>query len=253
MNESRATCPLCQGKARPEFRRVENFRYFHCQDCDFIFIDGDVMREIDEGRQICAYNEQYWNSELSAARERAFGPALARVAEVVLYCQIPIKRFIDIGTGYLLDSLSWVLPSSRALFHGVELFPPELTLRTRHENYIVGSLASYSRPFQCGSCIEVAEHLTPQDVVRHGGRSCASLGAERVLYFQYRPHRLRAPGGHRISRPPLPGAYLDLVRYGAWRGFRAARFSGSSDSGKILGRSGGIRRRILAGRPRDYR
>ena len=30
MNESRATCPLCQGKARPEFRRVENFRYFHC-------------------------------------------------------------------------------------------------------------------------------------------------------------------------------------------------------------------------------
>jgi hypothetical protein len=142
------------------------------------------MKEIDDGRQICPYDAHYWEAELAAARARAFGSALARVAEAVLYCRIPIERFIDIGTGpgYLLDSLSWVMPSSRALFHGVELFPPEPAWRTRHENYTIGSLASFSRPFQCGTCIEVVEHLTPR-MLSSMARELAQVSAPGACYI----------------------------------------------------------------------
>jgi Zn ribbon nucleic-acid-binding protein len=168
MTRNGATCPLCSRAERSAFKEIDGFTYYECSDCDFIFIDADVMARIDAGEQLRTYDTQYWESELSAARERAWGPALARVAEVILYCRIPIKRFIDIGTGpgYILDSLSWALPSSRSLFYGIELFPPDPRHRTTHPNYKTGSLASFVRPFQCGSCIEVVEHLTPKMLSR---------------------------------------------------------------------------------------
>jgi hypothetical protein len=184
MSRGDATCPVCGRGERPAFRQIDNFMYYECNACDFIFIAGGVMARIDAGEQIRSYEKAYWESELGTARERAWGPALARVAEAILYCRVPIKRFIDIGTGpgYILDSLSWVLPSSSALFHGVELFPPALQYRTRHPNYKVGSLASFSQPFQCGSCIEVVEHLTPK-MLSGMAADLARVSAEGACYI----------------------------------------------------------------------
>jgi hypothetical protein len=81
----------------------------------------------------------------------------------LLYCRIPVERFIDIGSGpgFLLDALSTYLPSHRARFYGVEKFPPQESERSRHENYLCADLTDVELKFECGVCIEVIEHLTP--------------------------------------------------------------------------------------------
>jgi len=155
-------CPLCQGSAR-HYTVVQKVEYFECTKCDFIFADPDLLRRVDEGEPLRRYDTEYWDSELASARDRSFGSSLARAAEVLLYCRIPVEKFIDIGTGpgYLLDALSKYLPSHRNVFFGVEKFPPDQSERTRHENYVCSDLADVGEVFQCGVCIEVIEHLTP--------------------------------------------------------------------------------------------
>ncbi len=158
-----AACPLCEAADRPVYATVAGYRYHACAACDFIFLEPEAMARVDRGESLRAYDAAYWAAELHSARERSWGPAIARVAELLLYCPIPVERFIDIGTGpgYLLDALSWFLPASRLVFHGVELFPPAEAERTTHPNYRTGPLRTVPGPFQAASCIEVIEHLTP--------------------------------------------------------------------------------------------
>jgi hypothetical protein len=156
------SCPLCRSRVS-KFRDVDEVAYFECTDCDFIFADPEFISRIDAGENVRKYDESYWQSELGAARQRSFGSSLARAAEALLYCRIPVERFIDIGSGpgFLLDALSTYLPSHRDRFYGVEKFPPPEVERSNHENYLCADLADVDLRFECGVCIEVIEHLTP--------------------------------------------------------------------------------------------
>ncbi len=112
------------------------------------------------------YDTSYFEEERAAAVERAYGSSLARFAEVVLYARLPVRRFLDIGTGhgFLLDALTMHLPSHGQTFFGVELYPPDG--RSTHPNYVEGSVASAPGLFDAGCCIEVIEHLTPVQLTR---------------------------------------------------------------------------------------
>ncbi len=155
-------CPLC-GSPAGHYTVVDGVDYHECEECDFIFADNELLQRVDAGEPLRHYDAQYWDSELESARSRSFGSSLARVAEAMLYCRIPVERFIDIGTGpgYLLDALAAYLPSQRNTFYGVEKFPPVREERTSHPNYLCSDLAEVQGSFECGVCIEVLEHLTP--------------------------------------------------------------------------------------------
>lgn len=165
--QSGSTCVLCGGEASL-FRPVDGVNYYECAACDFIFADPELLARIDAGLPVRDYDEEYWKAEFASARERSYGSSLARAAEAMLYCRLPITRFIDIGTGpgYLLDALSTYLPGSRSRFYGVEKFPPASEYQTRHENYLCSDLADVGQTFECGVCVEVIEHLTP--AMAHG-------------------------------------------------------------------------------------
>jgi hypothetical protein len=138
--------------------------YFECSRCDFIFADTQVLEKADAGEFVREYDTSYWQMELASARERAFGPCMARLAETLLYSRIPVQRFVDIytGPGFFLDAVQRYLPHVTDRFYGVELYPPPDEFRTKHPNYFVGDLASLEGKFQAGVCIEVLEHLTPR-------------------------------------------------------------------------------------------
>lgn len=164
LTDATPACPLCAGPVGAPYATVAGHDYYLCEACDFIALSPSALAHIDGGAGIRSYGDDYWASELAAARERAWGPALARVAETLLYCRIPVRRFLDIGTGagLLLEALAWHLPAARAVFHGVELFPPPPAARTPHANYHIGAVRDLAGPFDAGSCIEVIEHLTPR-------------------------------------------------------------------------------------------
>lgn len=156
-------CPLCHSRAA-KFSVIQEVIYLECLKCDFIFADPDLLEKVDAGIPLRQYDEAYWLAELASARERSYGSSLARLAEAVLYCRIPVNKVIDIGTGpgYLLDAIAAHLPSKSRHFYGVEKFPPEPGLRTVHPNYRCADLADIPEKFECGVCIEVLEHLTPR-------------------------------------------------------------------------------------------
>lgn len=183
-DDSPATCPLCAGPVGAPYATVAGHDYHHCAACDFIALSSPALDRIDHGTATRSYDDAYWATELAAARERAWGPALARVAETLLYCRVPVRRFLDIGTGagLLLDALAWHLPAARAVFHGVELFPPPPPARTRQANYHVGALRDLDGPFDAGSCIEVIEHLTPR-MLDGLARDLAALSAPGACYL----------------------------------------------------------------------
>ncbi len=157
-----ANCPLC-GATPSRHGEIQGVDYFSCSSCDFIFADPELLRSVDAGEPLRRYDAEYWQNELASARERSFGSSLARAAEAILYCRIPVNRFIDVGTGpgYLLDAMSTYLPSHRDRFFGVEKFPPADGYCTSHPNYLRADLRDVGMPFECGVCIEVIEHLTP--------------------------------------------------------------------------------------------
>ncbi len=157
-----APCPLC-GTAAPHYRDVAEVAYHGCDTCDFIFADPDLLARIDQGLATREYDENYWAAELASARQRSFGSSIARLAEALLYCTVPVERFIDIGTGpgYLLDAVARYLPHSAHRFYGVEKYPPLPRYQTESHNYLCSDLADVGLTFQCGLCVEVLEHLTP--------------------------------------------------------------------------------------------
>lgn len=157
------SCIICNSESK-HWGTVDGLDFYRCLACGLICLNEDFIQKIDAGFSIRKYNEDYWLDELKSAAERSWGSSVARVAESILYAKRPIEKYIDIGcgSGALLDSLSFYLPTSKNKFYGVELFPP--SAHTDHKNYIVGGLADITLKFDAGCCIEVIEHLTPQQL-----------------------------------------------------------------------------------------
>lgn len=156
-------CPVCYSTRIESFKEVKDHIYFKYSDCEIIFLSTEILNKIDSGSGLSKYSGNYWNMELKSAKERSWGPALARVAELFLYSRMPVKKFIDIGSGpgYLLGALQYQLPSAADIFYAQELFPPDDVLYIKKPNYLKGSILDFSFSFDAGRCIEVIEHLTP--------------------------------------------------------------------------------------------
>ena len=161
-------CPVCRGDGArvTVFRLVDAIRYFECGDCGSLFADFDAI-ETQEARAV-RYDHRYWADELGAARARSFGASIVRCAEVFFYARTPIRHFLDIGSGpgYFLDAVSQVMPRFASMFYAVEMFPPPEGRRTTHPNFYVGDVASTPVKFDAGLCIEVIEHLRPEQLSR---------------------------------------------------------------------------------------
>lgn len=176
-------CLLC-GDAASSMRNVDGVDYYECPACDFVFADPVFIERIDRGMASREYDQDYWASELASARQRSYGSSLARLAEALLYCTVPVNKFIDIGAGpgYLLDALNEYLPSSGDVFYGVEKFPPSEEYATDNKNYIRADLSEVEMKFECGVCVEVIEHLTPS-MARALAASLAKVSLPGSLYL----------------------------------------------------------------------
>lgn len=178
-----APCPLCAAAAGLH-ARIAGVGYYECGACDFIFAEPALLQRLDAGETLLPSTAAHGEDEQSA-RHRAYGSSLARVAEAVVYCTIPVHRFVDIGTGsgYLLDALSTYLPSHRHRFYGVEKCPPPPGERSAHENYFCGDLRQLGLSFECGTCIEVLEHLTPRMAADLADAMAAASGPGSLFLF----------------------------------------------------------------------
>ncbi|MEJ0020164.1 MAG: methyltransferase domain-containing protein [Acetobacteraceae bacterium] len=176
-------CAVCEANGARPYRDVDGVAYFRCGACLSLFADPEFLALAEAGAAT-SYGGEYWQNELGAARERCFGPALLRVAEVIAYCRIPIGAFVDVGagTGWLLDALEVLLPEAIDRFHAVELYPPPQPHRTANPNYTIGTLADAGRIFDAGVCIEVIEHLAPA-ALRRLAADLAAVSRPGSLYL----------------------------------------------------------------------
>lgn len=174
-------CAVCGSLAR-FWREVDGYAFTDCEHCGSIALNQDALCGIDSGQPLRNYDGDYWSDEIRAATERCWGGSIARAAEAILLCQRPINKFVDIGSGSgeLLDSLSFYLPTSQSRFYGVEMFPP--MEHTRHNGFIKSSLDQVAMTFDCGVCIEVIEHLTP-NMLNSLIRSLAKISAPDSFYI----------------------------------------------------------------------
>ena len=181
--DPRSTCPVCDRKGNKRHAVVDGLDYFECKNCECLFLQADLITEIDAGKSIRKYDDKYWARELKSSRHRSYGSSLARVAEVLYYARSPVKNFIDIGTGagYLLDSLAYHLPSQTSTFYGVEMYPPD-QVQSAHPNYLKGRIGDLGKTFQAGSCIEVVEHLTPA-MLRLIAQELAAVSDPQAAYI----------------------------------------------------------------------
>jgi hypothetical protein len=178
-----APCGVCGAATAVLVRTIDGIGYHKCPDCGCLLAEPAFLARVDAG-SVGNYHDDYWQCEMSAARERCYGSTLLRVAEVFYYARRPIGRFIDIGagSGLLLDALETLLPGLRDRFHGIELFPPPPEHRSRHPNYHLGTLGDLDGPFDAGVCIEVIEHLTPA-TLRTLAAQLAARSAPGALYY----------------------------------------------------------------------
>jgi len=198
-----STCAICYANA-VHWCEVDGYEFLECPDCDSIAVTAETMAQVDNGSFVRTYDANYWEAELTAARERSWGGSLARVAETILYCTRPITTFLDIATGpgYLLDALATYLPSHN-IFHGVEMFPPPI--HSIHPNYVVGSVGDFGGNIDAGVCIETIEHLTP--------RMASALAWQLAAKSQPASLFLFNTGLSDFVRKEDPG-YLDPARRG---------------------------------------
>ncbi|HLY00437.1 MAG TPA: methyltransferase domain-containing protein [Roseiarcus sp.] len=175
-------CPICEHEAS-RLRDVDAVAYFRCLGCQSLFAHPDFLAAVDAGAAD-GYRDSYWERELPAARERSFGPGVARMAETLRMARLPVRRALDIGSGpgFLLDALAELVPSLAERVHGVELFPPPPRQRTQSPNYHIGLVSDLEGPFDAGVCIEVIEHLTPA-ILADLLRQLASKSSPGALYF----------------------------------------------------------------------
>ncbi len=185
-------CPVCGEnfcKKDSQFiycakRNEKNYLYYTCPKCESIFIEPQYIELMDKGERLVNYDDTYWDMEEKAAVERCYSVALARMAEALYYCRIPVDKFLDIGggTGQFLDAVKLYLPDNSSHFYSIEKYPPEKS-RTKSENYFVGDYdVLKDNVFQCGMCIEVVEHLTPNMLIDIFG-NIAKLSEKGALYL----------------------------------------------------------------------
>lgn len=180
MDNKKASCSICSDeKSSLElFTSIDGVDYFECTTCGSLLADLNCIKKQFE------YKDDYWQMECISAKERSFGSSLSRCAEVFFYSRIPINKFLDIGSGpgYLLDSLSILMPQFSSMFYGVELFPPPKKYRTSHENYFIGDMLDLKEKFSAGVCIEVIEHLTP-DQLSVLVEKLAAISEKGAIYY----------------------------------------------------------------------
>lgn len=176
-------CVVCESLDATPFRVVQDVQFFECSSCGTLFADPAFLNDVENGT-IENYEHGYWEQELSAARERSYGGSLQRLAETLIFCRLPVRHFVDIGAGpgYLLDAAATALPAASDMFYGVELYPPEPSVRSKHHNYTIGSLRTVGKCFEAGVCIEVIEHLTPA-MLDALARELASVSVPGSLYL----------------------------------------------------------------------
>lgn len=151
-----------------------------------------------------------FEAENFAARE-AFRPAYDRVAEV-LCATLDFATAMDIGSGqgFLIDALL-----ARGIdAYGIELSPaaleyasPQAAERTQVGNAL---WANTSIPFELVCCVEVAEHVEPQNSVRLVEK-CCELARGTVFFTAASPYQ---PGhGHINCRPQTDWMWF-FAKYG---------------------------------------
>jgi SAM-dependent methyltransferase len=175
-------CPICQ-KPSGFLREVEHVAFFRCGGCGSLFAHPDFLDTVDRGAA-ANYGDAYWALEIASARERSYGGSIVRVAETLRLARIPVRRFLDIGSGpgFLLDALKALLPNMSDVFHGIELLPPPLPYRSTHPNYRIGSTNDLDGLFDAGICVEVIEHLTPK-ILSALAHQLAGKSTPGALYF----------------------------------------------------------------------
>jgi hypothetical protein len=180
--DSITNCPICDAPGN-FLRTVDDVPFFRCAGCGSLYAHPDFLAAVDRG-DAANYGDAYWAAELASARQRSYGGSIVRVAETLRLSRIPVRRFIDIGSGpgYLLDALAALLPNIAGLFHGIELLPPPLADRSTHPNYRIGTIADLDGSFDAGVCIEVIEHLTP-GILCVLVRELAARSAPGAIYF----------------------------------------------------------------------
>ena len=180
--ESQSGCPICRAPGG-FLRTVDDVPFFRCTQCGSLYAHSDFLAAVDRGAA-ANYGEAYWSEELASARQRSYGGSIARVAETLRLSRIPVRRFLDIGSGpgYLLDALRSLLPNTADLFHGIELLPPPVADRSTHPNYRIGTIHDLEGRFDGGVCIEVIEHLTPSTFGVLLGE-LAARSTQGALYF----------------------------------------------------------------------
>ena len=176
-------CVVCETPDATPFRAVDQVQFFECRSCGTLFADPAFLSDVERGT-IENYQHGYWEQELHAARDRSYGASLQRLAETIIFCRLPVRHFVDIGAGpgYLLDAAATALPAASDMFYGVELYPPEPSVRSKHQNYTIGSLGTVGKRFEAGVCIEVIEHLTPS-MLDALARELASVSVPGSLYL----------------------------------------------------------------------
>lgn len=156
-------CPICDKENTREIEFWKNSGFNVCNKCDYFFYTGvNTLTPVENH-----YADDYWQSEIDAAKERAWGIGLARASEVFLLSRRIISSFLDIGAGpgYFLDSIEYYLPKSKVAFYGVEKYPPAQEFRTQNIGYKIGWLDQFEDgSIDAGVCIEVLEHLTAGEV-----------------------------------------------------------------------------------------
>lgn len=173
IKRKKCTCVLC-GETALKWKRYSGYNYYSCSECESIFIDPEIIEKIDNDGDFSLrkYDDDYWQMEAVSSKERSWGVALARMAEVIYYARTPVKAFLDIGggPGYFLDAVAQYLPEHKEKFYSVEKYPPPVSEngknsergRTISSNYITTGYKDLPQKVQAGMCIEVVEHLTPQ-------------------------------------------------------------------------------------------
>jgi hypothetical protein len=166
VHKAKNRCPVCEATGKL-FHTIQGAKFLKCLTCSLIYVDPNILAAIDSGESLVNYSDAYWSDELDSSMQRARGSSVARVAELFYYSRVPIRTFLDLGTGagHLLDQLKILLPETQVEFFGVELMPPAPQYRSKHPGYRVGWLDQFQDgAFDAGSCIEVLEHLTPHMV-----------------------------------------------------------------------------------------
>jgi hypothetical protein len=181
--ERTTICPIC-GAPGGFLRDVDDVAFFRCSGCASLYADPDFLEAVDNGAA-ANYGDAYWAEEIASARERSYGGSIARVAETLRMSRIPVRRFLDIGSGpgFLLDALAALLPGMAEMFHGIELLPPPLAERSTHPNYRIGSIGDLDGMFDAGICVEVIEHLTPKILGVLAGELASRSNPGALFFF----------------------------------------------------------------------